>query len=44
MSAQFTTILSGVILLIVFALAGWYLRRNRNHRERRPRSEKRNSP
>jgi hypothetical protein len=33
MSAQAVTILSGVLLLVVFALVAWNLRRRRHHRE-----------
>lgn len=39
MAAELLTLLSGVVLLLVFALAGWYHRRRnsreRNHREHR---------
>lgn len=33
MSAQTLTIISGVALVVVFALAGWSLRRNRTRDE-----------
>jgi len=35
MSGQTITIISGVVLLVVFALVGWNLRRKRAHDEQR---------
>ena len=39
MSAQTITILSGIVLLVVFALVGWNLRRNRARDEPDGRNE-----
>jgi LPXTG-motif cell wall-anchored protein len=39
MDAQTVTILSGVVLLVVFALAGWVSRKKRQKRSERRRRE-----
>ncbi len=39
MSAQTVTVLSGIVLLVVFALVGWNLRRNRTRDEPEGRNE-----
>ena len=39
MDAQTVTILSGVVLLVVFALAGWVSRKKREKRSEQPKRE-----
>ena len=34
MSLEFTTIISGIVLLVVFSLVGWNLRRKRSRSEK----------
>lgn len=34
MNVEITTLISGIILLAVFALVGWNLRRKRSHSEK----------
>ena len=44
MTAQTLTALSGVVLLLVFGLVGWNLRRRRGPRARKPHSSHEETP
>lgn len=42
MTPQTLTVISGIVLLLVFALVGWYVRNRRSVRERKSRDANQN--